>query len=129
MQGQKTSMTSQFKSIQAAPKTMPVMSASQPNQNQPRAVAPQMSMSRFTSNAGTSSANIYKSVATNVPSVNSAVAPKKSFNYGNTPKSIFANMSAQQAQTWYRSGNVAMKAHPDSFMPEFSVKGSGGIPL
>ena len=28
-----------------------------------------------------------------------------------------------------RSGNVMMKAHLDSFMPEFSVKGSGAIPV
>lgn len=28
-----------------------------------------------------------------------------------------------------RAGNVVMKAHSDSFMPEFSVSGSGAIPL
>ena len=67
-------------------------------------------------------------MASNAPSFTSAVAPKRSFNFGNT-RAVQANMSSLSAQASVRSGNVVMKAHPDSFMPEFSVKGSGAISL
>jgi hypothetical protein len=107
---------------------MPVMNAANQNLTQPRSVPVQMSMSKITSNVGSSSANAYKSVASNAPSFTSAVAPKRSFNFGNT-RAIQANMSSLSAQASVRSGNVVMKAHPDSFMPEFSVKGSGAISL
>ena len=107
---------------------MPVMNAANQNLTQPRSVPVQMSMSKITSNVGSSSANAYKSVASNAPSFTSAVAPKRSFNFGNT-RAVQANMSSLSAQASVRSGNVVMKAHPDSFMPEFSVKGSGAISL
>jgi hypothetical protein len=42
---------------------------------------------------------------------------------------VHSNISSLASKANMRAGNVVMKAHSDSFMPEFSVSGSGAIPL
>ena len=79
------------------------------------------------SNAASSS-NAYTSVASSTPSMRSDVVAQKGFAFGKT-SGVQGNINALSSKANMRASNVVMKAHPDSFMPEFAVKGSGAIPL
>ena len=89
-----------------------------------------MSMSKITSAAGNavpSTNNAYQSISKYAPALGSGIATKRPMNFGST-QGIQGKINGLAASTAARS-NVVMKAHPDSFMPEFSVKGSGPVPL
>ena len=68
---------------------------------------------------------VFSSTASSFPS---NVASKKTFNFGSTGDA-HTRMITISAKNRTRSGNLVMKAHPDSFMPEFSVRGTGAISL
>lgn len=58
----------------------------------------------------------------------SGVSVSKAFSFGNT-SAIQGNINSLSSKANMRAGNVVMKAHQDSFMPEISVKGTGAVPL
>ena len=118
-----------FKVQPEAAKSSPIMNI--PNQQvAARSTPVQMSMSKITSAAGNavpSTTNAYQSISKNAPAIPSGIATKGPINFGST-QAIQGKINGLAASAAARS-NVVMKAHPDSFMPEFSVKGSGPVPL
>merc|ERR1719198_1900533 len=118
-----------FKIQPEAAKCSPVMST-QIQQVASRSMPVQMSMSKIPNAAGIaaqSTNNAYESISKNAPALGSGIAPKRPINFGST-QGVQGKINGLAASSAARS-NVVMKAHPDSFMPQFSVKGSGPVPL
>jgi len=138
----KPTIVNQFNQVnKPTGRTMPAMSAARPIGKtsaqvqmsfQPRSSAVQMSAQK-SSFSISSSMNAPKTTNT-CSSMNSQaksfglgyVANTSSFSFGNS-SAVHSNINAISSKTNMRAGNTVMKAHSDSFMPEFSIKSSGGF--